>query len=124
MPSTGSAPSAISFTPLSTKDELRYAVELTESRIVLTFELNEEHCSDLGVEVIRCKTPAYFPAGIKGRIMKTVYNHTVRHAKQTTGRSCEWSTLLDEGREFLKTASVHRGRTLRMRILPSSSTRR
>src|SRR5574344_929528 len=33
--------------PLSTKDELRYAVELTESRIVLTFELNEEHCSGL-----------------------------------------------------------------------------
>lgn len=92
--------------PLSTKDEFRYAVELTESRIVLTFELNEEHCSGLDVEVIRCKTPAYFPANVKGRIMKTVYNHKVRHAKQTTGISSEWDALLEEGREFLTTAPL------------------
>ncbi len=89
--------------PLSTMDELRYAVELTESKVALTFELNEELCSYLNVEVIRCKTPAYFPSGIKGLIMKTVYNHTVRHAKKTTGRSTEWEGLLAEGRESLKT---------------------
>ena len=92
--------------PLSTKDELRYAVELTESRIVLTFELNEEHCSGLDVEVIRCKTPAYFPANIKGRIMKTVYNHKVRDAKKTTGKAGEWGELLAEGRESLKTSPL------------------
>ncbi|MDO9522259.1 MAG: class I adenylate-forming enzyme family protein [Methanocorpusculum sp.] len=92
--------------PLSTGDELRYAVELTESKVVLTFELNEEHCSDLNVEVIRCKTPAYFPSGIKGRIMKTVYNHTVRHAKKTTGKASEWDALLAEGRESLKTTPL------------------
>jgi len=89
--------------PLSTKDELRYAVELTDCRIVLTFEINEELCSDLNVEVIRCKTPTYFPSNIKGRIMKTVYNHKVRHAKKTTGRASEWEGLLAEGRESLKT---------------------
>ena len=92
--------------PLSTKDEFRYAVELTKSNIVLTFELNEELCSDLDVEVIRCKTPEYFPSGIKGKIMKTVYNHSVRHAKQTSGKSTEWTTLLAEGVASLKTTPL------------------
>ncbi len=89
--------------PLSTFDEFRYAVDLTESRYVLTFELNEVHCSDLGVEVIRCKTPEYFPKGPKGLIMKTVYNHSVRASKRTAGKVTEWIEFLKEGKEILIT---------------------
>ena len=89
--------------PLSTREELRYAIELTKSRYILTFETNEKHCSGFDVEVIRCKTPGYFPSGVKGRIMKTVYNHSVRDAKRTTGKAVEWTDLLKEGTKILKT---------------------
>ena len=43
--------------PLSTKDEIEYAVNLTKSRFILTFEMNEGHCRDLDATVIRCRTP-------------------------------------------------------------------
>ncbi|MDD2470240.1 MAG: class I adenylate-forming enzyme family protein [Methanocorpusculum sp.] len=99
--------------PLSTLEEFRYAVNLTESKHVLTFELNEGHCSDLGVEVIRCRTPEYFPKGPKGLIMKTVYNHSVRNSKKTSGKVTEWTEFLKEGKEILKAKSLppHEGKS-------------
>ena len=58
--------------PLSTKEEIEYAVNLTKSRFILTFEMNEGHCRDLDATIIRCRTPQYFPKSPKGCVLKTV----------------------------------------------------
>lgn len=87
--------------PLSTKSELEYAVKLTESKYVLTFEANEANCEGLGVTVIRCKTAGYFPHNPKGTVMKTVYNYSVRNCKRLDN-SVEWSDIILNGKMFLE----------------------
>ncbi len=70
--------------PLSTEKEIKDAVRLCDSKVVLTFELNEGFAEGLGAKIIRCKTPLFFPKSPKGFIMKTVYNRTVRNAKRAS----------------------------------------
>ncbi|MDO5843906.1 MAG: class I adenylate-forming enzyme family protein [Methanocorpusculum sp.] len=87
--------------PLSTKNEIEYAVGLTNSRFILTFELNEGICSRLKARIIRCRTPEYFPKNPKGFMMKTVYNHSVRKSKRAD-YTIEWSEVMKRGRGYLK----------------------
>ncbi|MDU9376016.1 Long-chain-fatty-acid--CoA ligase [Methanocorpusculaceae archaeon Sp1] len=86
--------------PLSTTGEIGYAVDLTQSKIVLTCEINEGLCSGMDVEIIRCRTPSYFPKSPKGYLMGWVYRRAVR--KYLTGENVkkitEWESLLDDGR--------------------------
>ena len=87
--------------PLSTKDEIEKAVKLTDSRFILTFELNEGHVADLGATVIRCPTPEFFPKNPKGQLMKTVYTFSVRKAPRAKG-AVLWSAVMASGRKSLK----------------------
>lgn len=95
--------------PLSTKPEIDYAVNLTESKIVLTVELNEELISgNKDVEVIRCKTGGYFPQNIKGLVMKAGFGFSMRkfgHAKDIRA-STSWTDLLEEGKKLIKEGFV------------------
>lgn len=95
--------------PLSPKSEIQYALELTESKIVLTVELNEELISgNKDIEVIRCKTGGYFPANPKGLAMKLGFGFSMRKygpAKDVAAIT-SWDTLLAEGRKLLKNGFV------------------
>lgn len=86
--------------PLSTTGETGYAVDLTASKYVLTCEINEAICSGMDVEIIRCRTPAYFPRTPKGYLMAWVYRRAVR--KYLNGKNVrkitEWDELLANGR--------------------------
>ena len=82
--------------PLSTKDEIEYAVNLTKSRFILTFEMNEGHCRDLDATVIRCRTPQYFPKNPVGFALKTVYQHKVKNEPRLEN-AVEWEELLSSG---------------------------
>ena len=82
--------------PLSTKDEIEYAVNLTKSRFILTFEMNEGHCRDLDAAVIRCRTPQYFPKSPKGFVLKTIYHQKVKNEPKLDN-VVEWTDLLAGG---------------------------
>lgn len=64
--------------PLSTKSELEYAVNLTESKYIFAFETNEEKCKGLRATVIRCRTPTHFPKNPYGLALKIGFNYSVR----------------------------------------------
>jgi long-chain acyl-CoA synthetase len=87
--------------PLSPLSELENAVKLTDSKLILTFELNEGLAAGMDVDIIRCRTPGYFPAGPKGFVMKTVYTHSVRKSAKASARVTEWTDLLAEGEKRL-----------------------
>ena len=87
--------------PLSTKEEIEKAVRLTDSRFILTFELNEGLAADLGATIIRCPTPAFFPKNPKGFVMKTAYNISVRNAKRVDG-AVSWASVMESGRKSLE----------------------
>ncbi|HJJ29934.1 MAG TPA: class I adenylate-forming enzyme family protein [Methanocorpusculum sp.] len=89
--------------PLSTLSELEHAVKLTDSKLILTFELNEGLAADMDVHIIRCRTPGYFPKNPKGFVMKTVYSFSVRKSAKARARVTEWSDLLAEGEKYLQT---------------------
>lgn len=82
--------------PQSTKDELVHALELTKSKIILTFELNESLCSNMDdVTIIRCKVPEYFPKNVKSIALKSAYLFSIRTAKPSVGtKVVEWSDLI------------------------------
>ena len=89
--------------PLSTLAEIRHAVDLTESKLIFTFELNEGFASGMDIDIIRCRTPGYFPKNPKGFVMKTVYSYSVRKSAKAAARVLEWSDLLAEGQKNLRT---------------------
>ena len=89
--------------PLSTLSELENAVKLTQSKLILTFELNEGLAAGFDVDIIRCRTPGYFPPGPKGFVMKTVYSYTVRKSPKASSRVTEWTDLLAAGEKRLQT---------------------
>lgn len=91
--------------PLSTKEEIEYAVSLTNSRFILTFELNEGLCSRIKARIIRCRTPEYFPKNPKGFVMKTVYNRSVRDSKKAD-YVLEWSEFMKKGRDYLNVTEL------------------
>ena len=82
--------------PLSTKEEIEYAVNLTKSRFILTFEMNEGHCKDLDATVIRCRTPQYFPKTPVGLITKAVYHQKVKNEPRLEN-AVEWTDLIKGG---------------------------
>ncbi|MDO5845023.1 MAG: class I adenylate-forming enzyme family protein [Methanocorpusculum sp.] len=84
--------------PQSTKNELLHALSLTESKIILTFELNESLCSNMeGATIVRCKVPEYFPKNIKSVALKSAYLFSIRTAKQSVGtKVVEWSDLIKD----------------------------
>ena len=88
--------------PLSTLSELEQAVKLTDSKLILTFELNEGLAAVMDVDIIRCRTPGYFPKNPKGFVMKAVYSYTVRKSVKAKARVTEWSDLLAEGEKYLQ----------------------
>ncbi len=94
--------------PLSTTGEIGYAVDLTQSKYVLTCEINESLCSGMDVEIIRCRTPAYFPGSLKGYLMGWVYRRAVR--KYLTGENVrkitEWDDLMTEGRAAVAASGI------------------
>ncbi len=92
--------------PLSTLSELENAVKLTESKLILTFELNEGLASNFDLDIIRCRTPGYFPPGPKGFVMKTVYSYTVRKSPKAASRVTEWTDLLAAGKKRLQTTPL------------------
>jgi long-chain acyl-CoA synthetase len=85
--------------PLSTTSEIGHAVDLTESKYVLACEINEAACSGLDVEIIRCKTSAYFPRTSIGYLMKLVHRCALReHLNDKNVRKItEWDALMKEG---------------------------
>ncbi|MDO5843533.1 MAG: class I adenylate-forming enzyme family protein [Methanocorpusculum sp.] len=87
--------------PLSTKEELEYAVKLTDSRFVLTFESNEGLCDGLSVTVIRCRTPYYFPHNIKGLVTALAYNYSVRKCKKLEN-VIDWKDVMFNGKIFFE----------------------
>lgn len=90
--------------PLSTKPEIKYAVDLTESKIVFAVEINEELLSDMDVEVIRCKTGGYFPSNPKGLVMKFGFGVGMsKYGKAKNVRAVtSWNDLLSEGKKLIK----------------------
>ncbi len=91
--------------PLSTKEEISHAVQLCESQVILTFELNEAYAQGLGAKIIRCETPEYFPRSPKGFVMKTVYRRSVRKTSKVS-EALSWSDVLASGRRFLRSSSL------------------
>ncbi|MDD2470242.1 MAG: long-chain fatty acid--CoA ligase, partial [Methanocorpusculum sp.] len=89
--------------PLSTLAEIKHAVDLTESKLIFTFELNEGLAAGMDIDIIRCRTPGYFPKNPKGFVMKTVYSYSVRKSAKAAARVLEWSDLLAEGQKNLRT---------------------
>lgn len=94
--------------PLSTTGETGYAVDLTESKYVLTCEINEAVCSGMDVEIIRCRTPAYFPKTPKGYLMGWVYRRAVRKCLngENVRKITEWEDLMKEGRAAVAASGV------------------
>ncbi|HJJ54700.1 MAG TPA: class I adenylate-forming enzyme family protein [Methanocorpusculum sp.] len=86
--------------PLLSRSELEYAVQLTKSRFILAFESNEGVCRGLGAKVIRCRTPSYFPTGMKGAVMRAVFTYSVRSAAKSIFVE-EWDELIENGRLYL-----------------------
>ncbi|MDO5844358.1 MAG: class I adenylate-forming enzyme family protein [Methanocorpusculum sp.] len=90
--------------PLSTKQEVQYAIDLTESKIVLTVELNEELVSNnKDLEVIRCKTAGYFPTNLKGLVMKAGFGFAMRKygSVENVKAVTAWTDLLEEGKKLI-----------------------
>ncbi len=87
--------------PLSTAEEVLYAIDLTESRIIFTTELNEECVSGRNVEVIRCKTGRYFPYSPRGLILRLGYGFALRQYKMAheVKSITDWDAFLKEGRD-------------------------
>ena len=94
--------------PLSTTGETGYAVDLTESKYVLTCEINEAVCSGMDVEIIRCRTPSYFPKTPKGYLMGWMYRRAVRKCLngENVRRITEWDDLLVEGRAVVAASGI------------------
>ena len=94
--------------PLSTTGETGYAVDLTESKYVLTCEINEAVCSGMDVEIIRCRTPSYFPKAPKGYLMGWMYRRAVRKCLngENVRRITEWDDLLAEGRAVVAASGI------------------
>ncbi|HJK47927.1 MAG TPA: class I adenylate-forming enzyme family protein [Methanocorpusculum sp.] len=94
--------------PLSTTGENGYAVDLTESKYVLTCEINEAVCSGMDVEIIRCRTPSYFPKTPKGYLMGWMYRRAVRKCLngENVRRITEWDDLLAEGRAVVAASGI------------------
>lgn len=87
--------------PLSTKAELDYAVNLTESKFIFAFETNEGNCKGLNAQVIRCRTPEYFPKNPYGFALKTGFNFSVKNLEKVDN-VIEWKDLIEDGKEYLK----------------------
>ena len=89
--------------PLSSLQEVQYAIDLTGSKIVLTVELNEELVSDRDVEVIRCKTGGYFPGTPVGTVMKVGYGIALsKYGKAKNVRKITaWDDCIKEGKKLL-----------------------
>ncbi|HJJ96477.1 MAG TPA: AMP-binding protein, partial [Methanocorpusculum sp.] len=94
--------------PLSTTGETGYAVDLTASKYVLTCEINEAVCSGMDVEIIRCRTPAYFPKTPKGYLMGWVYRRAVRKCLngENVRKITEWEDLMKEGRAAVAASGI------------------
>ena len=90
--------------PLSTTEEAHYAINLTNSKLVFTIELNEEKVSDCDIEVIRCTTGKYFPCSPRGLILKAGYAFALRNNKSAHNVKSitKWTKFLKEGREKLR----------------------
>lgn len=90
--------------PLSTTEEALYAIDLTESKLVFTTELNEECVSGRDIEVIRCKTGRYFPCSPRGLFLRAGYGFALRHyGKAHDVKSItDWDAFLKEGKDKLK----------------------
>ena len=99
--------------PLSTAAETGYAVDLTESRYIFTFEINEALCSGMDAEIIRCRTPAYFPKTFKGSLMRWIYQRAVRRSLpgENVQKITEWDDLMADGRDEIARAGVPEART-------------
>ena len=91
--------------PLSTAKEIADAVHLCDSKIILTFELNEGFAEGLGATIIRCATPEFFPKSPKGLIMKMVYKHSVRKAK-CAAEVLLWNDVVQNGYRSLETTPL------------------
>ncbi|MDO5845022.1 MAG: class I adenylate-forming enzyme family protein [Methanocorpusculum sp.] len=87
--------------PLSTKAELDYAVNLTESKIIFAFETNEGHCKGLNAKVIRCRTPEYFPKNPYGAALKIGFNYSVKKLPKIDS-VIEWTELIKSGKLYLE----------------------
>jgi long-chain acyl-CoA synthetase len=94
--------------PLSTVDEIGYAVDLTQSKYVLTCEINEAICSGLDVEIIRCRTPAYFPKTPKGYFMGWMHRREIRSRLnvENVRKITAWDDLMKEGHSVVATSGV------------------
>ncbi|HJJ41767.1 MAG TPA: class I adenylate-forming enzyme family protein [Methanocorpusculum sp.] len=87
--------------PQSNKEELNNAIKLTNSKVILTFELNEEICSNMDSTIVRCKVPEYFPKNVKSFVLKSAYMFSIRSAKQSVGtKVIEWADLIRENGEL------------------------
>lgn len=86
--------------PLSTKSELEYAVNLTESKYIFAFETNEEKCKGLRATVIRCRTPTHFPKNPYGLALKIGFNYSVRKLGKIEN-AIEWTNFIKEGKAEL-----------------------
>ncbi|HJJ98660.1 MAG TPA: long-chain fatty acid--CoA ligase, partial [Methanocorpusculum sp.] len=83
--------------PLSTTGETGYAVDLTESKYVLACESNEVVCSGMDVEIIRCRTHAYFPKTPKGYLLRCASRQKCLRGENVR-KITEWEDLMKEGR--------------------------
>jgi long-chain acyl-CoA synthetase len=94
--------------PLSTTCEIEHAVDLTGSKYVMACEISESACFGLDVEIIRCKTSAYFPKTSIGHLMGWVHRCAVK--KRLNGRNVckitEWDDLMKEGYDSVAISGV------------------
>lgn len=90
--------------PQSSKSEFENALNLSQSKIVLTYEINESLCSNRDdITIIRCNVPEYFPKNVKSKILKSAYLYKIRSAKPSVGtKVVEWARVLSDGREAFK----------------------
>ncbi|HJJ33303.1 MAG TPA: class I adenylate-forming enzyme family protein [Methanocorpusculum sp.] len=94
--------------PLSTAEEALYAIDLAESKLVFTVELNEELVSGRKIDVIRCKTGGYFPSNPKGLVLKGGYAFALRKYRPAhdVNSVTSWTDFLKEGKDKLRAGFV------------------
>ena len=94
--------------PLSPKEDIDYALELTGSKVVLACEVSEGHLAGKDIEVIRCKTSEYFPSNLKGFVLDKGFRFAMRKLPKALNvtKLTSWEDFLAEGKKLIRDGFV------------------
>ncbi|MDD2470243.1 MAG: class I adenylate-forming enzyme family protein [Methanocorpusculum sp.] len=94
--------------PLSAREDIDYAINLTGSKVVLACEVSEGHLSGKDIEVIRCKTSGYFPSSLKGFVLDKGFRFAMRKFPKAGNvtKLTPWDDFLAEGKKLIQNGFV------------------